>query len=56
MSKVNKVIAYALFAIAGALVIASFFKGAYLFYEACAYGILGVCMMDTSEKEKEIEK
>lgn len=52
MSKVNKVLAYVLFAIAGTLVVAAFFKGAYLFYEAIAYGVIGVCMMDTSEKEK----
>lgn len=55
MKKVNKVIAYVFFAIAFALVIAAFFKGAYLFYEAIAYGVIGVCMIDTSEKEEEVK-
>lgn len=56
MSTMNKVISYVLFVIAAFLVVASFFKGSYLFYEACVYGVLGVCFMDTSDKEKEIKK
>ena len=38
------------------MVVASFFKGAYLFYEAVAYAVLGACMIDTAKKEKELEK
>lgn len=56
MNTINKVIAYALLFIAAALVVASFFKGAYLFVEACLYGILAMCFIDTSKKEKELEK
>ena len=56
MSTLNKVIAYVLYAIALMLVIASLFKGLYLFFGACAYAVMGACMMDTSEKETELEK
>ena len=53
MSMINKVISYALFVIASLLVVASFFKGSYLFYEACVYGVLGVCFLDTSEEKED---
>ena len=55
MSTINKVIAYALLVVAAVLVVASFFKGTYLFVEACFYGIMSLCFMDTSKKEKELE-
>ena len=56
MSKINKVISYILLGIAVFLVVASFFKGAYLFYEAIAYGTIGVCMRDTAKKEEELDR
>lgn len=52
----NKIIGIALYLVAAFLVVASIFKGAYLLYEAVAYAVLGACMMDTANKEKEIEK
>lgn len=54
MSKVNKVIAYALLVIAAVLVIAAFFKGMYLFFGACLYVVLAMCFMDTAKNEEEV--
>lgn len=56
MSKINKVLSIVFLGIAVFLVVASFFKGAYLFYEAIAYGTLAVCLRDTSKKEEGLDK
>lgn len=53
MKKINNVLGLAMFAIAAFLAVASVFKGAYLFYEACAYAVLGVCIRDTAKKDEE---
>lgn len=51
----SKIIGIVLYLVAAVLVVASFFKGAYLFYEAVVYAVLGACMIDTAKKEKEVE-
>lgn len=56
MSTINKILASICFILAGVLVIASFFKGAYLFFEAGVYTILGSCFWDTYKKEKELDE
>ena len=46
----SKIIGIVLYLVAAFLVVASFFKGAYLFYEAVAYAVIGACMIDTANK------
>lgn len=56
MSKFSKIVGMVLYLVAAFLLVASFFKGTHLLYEAVVYAVLGACTMDTAKKEKEIEK
>ena len=56
MSTLHRVLAYLLFVIAFALFIVAFFKGTHVFIGAGMYALMGVCLMDSANEEKELEK